>query len=192
VQTDKKEVFLQQQQSFYGPLSWTTRVSRYQKKHSPNHHPNHHPVFISFFHLLWSIGSSLFKLRAWQSSCTTCLHVLFGVPLFLEPEEVFKSPINCLQCCSVLQFNEFSNRQNMIEFACFCDEWPVLVFFADGCAQFSDNVWSDASPAAGQQHLGHGSRQCWPVPCRWKRHQSCMSCVYISYYLYTFLCTAYR
>ena len=28
-----------QQQPFYGPLSGTTRVSRYQKKHSPTHHP---------------------------------------------------------------------------------------------------------------------------------------------------------
>jgi len=26
-------------QSFYGPLSGTTRVSRYQKKHSPTQHP---------------------------------------------------------------------------------------------------------------------------------------------------------
>jgi len=56
-----------QQQSFYGPLSGTTRVSRYQK----THHPDHHPVFISFFHLPRSIASSLFKLRAWQSFCTT-------------------------------------------------------------------------------------------------------------------------
>jgi len=57
-----------QQQSFYGPLSRTTRrtrVSRYQKKHSPTHHPEHHPIFFSFFHLLRS--NSLFKLRAWQS-----------------------------------------------------------------------------------------------------------------------------
>jgi len=52
---------LQQQQPFYGPLSRTTRVSWYQKKHSPTHHPDHHPVFISFFHLLRSIASSLFK-----------------------------------------------------------------------------------------------------------------------------------
>jgi len=29
----------QQQQPFYGPLSGTTQVSRYQKKHSPTHHP---------------------------------------------------------------------------------------------------------------------------------------------------------
>ena len=39
----------------------TTRVSRYQKKHSPTHHPGHHPIFISFFHLPWSTASSLFK-----------------------------------------------------------------------------------------------------------------------------------
>ena len=52
---------------FYGPLSGTTRVSRYQKKHSPTHHPDHHPIFISFFHLPRSIASSLFRLCAWQS-----------------------------------------------------------------------------------------------------------------------------
>ena len=51
------------QQPFYGDLSGTTRVSRYQKKHSPTHHPVHHPVFISFFHLPQSIAFSLFKLH---------------------------------------------------------------------------------------------------------------------------------
>ena len=61
------------------------RVSRYQKKHSPTHHPDHHPVFISFFHLPRFIASSLFKLRAWQSFCTTSFNVLFGLPLGLEP-----------------------------------------------------------------------------------------------------------
>ena len=65
----------QQQQSFYGPLSGTTRVSHYQKKHSPTDHPDHHPIFISFFRLLRSIASSLFKLRAWQSWCTTSFQV---------------------------------------------------------------------------------------------------------------------
>ena len=76
----------QQPEPFYGPLSGTTRVSQYQKKHSPthHHHPDHHPIFISFFHLLRSIASSLFKLRAWQSFCTTSFHVLFGLPLGLE------------------------------------------------------------------------------------------------------------
>ena len=66
----------QLQQPFYIPLSGTTRVSRYQKKHSPTHHPDHHPIFISFFHLPLSISSSLLKLCAWQSFCTTSFHVL--------------------------------------------------------------------------------------------------------------------
>jgi len=75
----------QQQQPFYGPLSGTTRVSRYQKKHSVTHHPDHHWIFISFFHLPRSIAFSLFKLCAWQSFCTSSLHVLFGLPIGLEP-----------------------------------------------------------------------------------------------------------
>jgi len=32
-----------------------------------------------------SASSSVFNLRAWQSFCTTSLHVLFGLPLGLEP-----------------------------------------------------------------------------------------------------------
>ena len=87
-----------QQQLFYGPLSSTTRVSQYQKKHSPTHHLDHRPVFISFFHLR-SIASSLFKLCAWQSFCTTFLHILFGLPLGLEPPPhipYISSPNQCL------------------------------------------------------------------------------------------------
>jgi len=79
----------QQQQPFYGPLSGTTRASRYQKKHSPTHQPDHHPVFISFFHLLRSIAASLFKLRVWQSFCTTYYNILFGLPLGLEPSTLY-------------------------------------------------------------------------------------------------------
>jgi len=103
------------QQPFYSPLSGTTRVSRYQKKHSPTHHPDHHPIFISFFHLPRFIASCLFKLHAWQSFCTTSFHVPFGLLLGLEPstsysihfftESVssFRStcPYHCnLFCCS--------------------------------------------------------------------------------------------
>ena len=65
----------------------------------PTHHPDHHPVFISFFHLLQSIASSLFKLRAWQSFCTTSLHVLFSLPLGQEPSTSYSyisSPNQCL------------------------------------------------------------------------------------------------
>jgi len=79
--------------TFYGPLSGTTRVSWYQKKRSPTHPPDRHPIFISFFHLPRSIASSLFKLRAWQSFCTTSVHVLFGLPLIFH---TFLHPISLL------------------------------------------------------------------------------------------------
>ena len=69
-------------QPFNGLLSGTTRVGRYQKKHSPTHtHPDHRTSFITFLHLQRSMASSLFSLRAWQSSRTTSLQVLFGLPL---------------------------------------------------------------------------------------------------------------
>jgi len=51
-------VVITTQQPFYGPLSGTTRVSQYQKKHSSTHtYPDHQPFFISFLHLLRSIAS---------------------------------------------------------------------------------------------------------------------------------------
>ena len=80
------ENHFQQQQPFNSRLSGTTRVGRYQKKHSPAHtHPGQRPSFITFLHLQWSTASSLFSLRAWQSSRTTSFQVLFGLPLGLEP-----------------------------------------------------------------------------------------------------------
>ena len=45
------------------------------------------------------MASSLFKLRAWQSFCTTSLHVLFGLPLRLDPPlhiPYISSPNQCL------------------------------------------------------------------------------------------------
>ena len=108
-------ILLKQQQLFYGPLSGTTRASQYQKKHSPTHHADHRPIFISFFYR--SIASSLFKLRAWQSFCTTPLHVLFSLPLGLEPFTLYSihfftqsvssfrntCPYHCnLFCCSIM------------------------------------------------------------------------------------------
>jgi len=52
-------------QPFNGLLSGTTRVGRYQKKHSPTHtRPDHRTSFIIFLHLQRSMASSLFSLRA--------------------------------------------------------------------------------------------------------------------------------
>ena len=62
-------------QPFNGLWSGTTRVGRYQKKHSPTHtHPDHWTSFINFIHL-----------HVWQSSRTTSLQVIFGLPLGLGP-----------------------------------------------------------------------------------------------------------
>ena len=66
----------QQQQALYSPLSGTTRVSWNQKKHSSTHHPDHHPIFMSFFHLLRSIASSI-QFAYLAIFCTTSLDVLF-------------------------------------------------------------------------------------------------------------------
>ena len=110
---------------FYSPLSGTTQVSRYQTKHSPTHRPDHHPIFISFFHILWSIASTLFKLRVGQSFCTTSFHVLFGLPLGLEPSAFtlareyvspnVKSSHECVRqqtsiCSHSFSLNVFGNR----------------------------------------------------------------------------------
>ena len=55
--------FLNATQPFHSLLSGTTRVGRYQKKHSPTHtHPDHQTSFINF---LYSTASSLFSLHAW-------------------------------------------------------------------------------------------------------------------------------
>ena len=73
-------------QPFNGLLSRTTLVGRYQKKHWPAHtHPDDRTSFIIFLHLQRSKASSLFSLRAWQSSRTTSLQVLFGLSLGLGP-----------------------------------------------------------------------------------------------------------
>ena len=64
--------------------TYTPRVGRYQKKHSPTRtHPDHRTHFINFLHLLRSIASWVLSLRARQSSLTTSLQVLFGLPLCL-------------------------------------------------------------------------------------------------------------
>ena len=99
-------------QPFNGLLFGTTRVGRYQKKHSPTHtHPDHRTSFITFLHLQRSMASSLFRLRAWRSSRTTSLQVLFGLGpsasysmhFFTQSSSSFRRtcPYQCsLICCN--------------------------------------------------------------------------------------------
>ena len=72
-------------QPFNGRWSGTTRVGRYQKKHSPTHtHPDHRTSFINFLLLLRYIASSVFSLRAWQSSLSTSFQVLLVLDRLLH------------------------------------------------------------------------------------------------------------
>jgi len=100
-------------QPFNGCWSGTTRVGWYQKKHShTNTHPGDRTSFINFLHLLRFIASSVFSLCAWQSSLTTSLQVLFGLPLGLGPSTSYSThffiqsssfrstcPYQCSLCC---------------------------------------------------------------------------------------------
>ena len=81
------------------PFVRATRVSPYQKKHSPTHHPDPDPIFISFFHLPRSIAFFLFKLRAWQSFCTTSpMSSLVYLLVWSPPPHIpyISSPNQCL------------------------------------------------------------------------------------------------
>jgi len=52
----------------------STRLSWYQKKHSPTHtYHGHKSSLICFMHLIRSMASSLFNLHAWQSFSATPL-----------------------------------------------------------------------------------------------------------------------
>jgi len=67
-------------------FSGTTRVSRYQKKHSPTHtYRGHQSSLICFIHLLRSMASSLYNPCTWQSFSTISLQVFFGLPLVWHP-----------------------------------------------------------------------------------------------------------
>lgn len=72
----------QQQRPINGPLSRTTRVSRYLVPYLFGYFPM---SLINFLHLLWSIASSLSLESRWvqQSFSTVSLQVLFGIPLGL-------------------------------------------------------------------------------------------------------------
>jgi len=95
---------------FYGPLSRTTRLSWYQKKHSLTHiYHDHQSSFICFLHLLRSIASFLFNLRAWKSFCTSSIQVLFGLPLGLVPSTSYFIPGTFLHPVIVIATHAYTN-----------------------------------------------------------------------------------
>ena len=90
----QKSIMLNTTTTILWPFVQDYRVSRYQKKHSPTHNPDDHPIFISFFHLPWSIASSVFKLCASQPLSMSSL-VLF---VWSPPPHIpyISSPNQCL------------------------------------------------------------------------------------------------
>ena len=66
-------------QPFNGRWSGTTRFTHSHQSWSSD----------ILYHLLWSTASSVFSLRASQSSLTTSLQVLFGLPLDLGPSTLY-------------------------------------------------------------------------------------------------------
>jgi len=86
--------------TFLWILSGTTRVSRYQKKHSPNEiDPDHQSSFICFLHLLLSMAHlvSIYmpdSLFAQSFSKFTLVHLLVWHPPLHTP--YISSPNHCL------------------------------------------------------------------------------------------------
>jgi len=119
-------------------LSGTTRVGRYRKKHSltPTHtHPDHRTSFINFLPLLRSIASSVFSLRARQSSLTTSLQVLLGLPrclgpstsysvhFFTQSSSSFRSTCpyhHSLFCCNTSAMSSISNLSLSLPYLGIC------------------------------------------------------------------------
>ena len=100
VNIHNKQQQQQQQQPFYGPLSGTTRVSRYQKKHSPTHHPDTssnlyqlfpsttiHSILLVQITNLAIFLHNLFSNPLWSTSWSGALHLIFNT--FLHPISVF-------------------------------------------------------------------------------------------------------
>jgi len=71
-------------QLFYGPLSGTTRVSWYQKKHSPTHLSRSSSNLYQLLPSTMIHGMLPIQFTCLTIFCTTSLQVLFGLPLDLE------------------------------------------------------------------------------------------------------------
>jgi len=83
-------------QRFYGPLSRTTRVSRYQKKHSPTHHPDQllpstmiHSILPVQITCLAIFLHNLSPCPLWSTTWSGALHLIFHT--YLHPISVFFS-----------------------------------------------------------------------------------------------------
>jgi len=138
---------------FYGPFFGTTQVSQYLKKQSSTYtYPDHQSFFICFLHLLWSMASSLFNLRAWQSVCTISLQVFFGLLLGLATSTSYTMHFYTQLLCSFRSTCPY--HRNL--FCCACNLAQisgVLCHFLSFCHHIAaDNV---AAPTELVDMFGH-------------------------------------
>ena len=70
---------------FYGPLSGSTPVSRYKKKHSSTHTPPAHQPSLSASSIYREPWHHPCSFHIFGNLCTTSNDVLFGLPMGLEP-----------------------------------------------------------------------------------------------------------
>jgi len=110
-------------------LSGTTRVSRYQKKHSPTRtYRGHQSSLICFIHVIRFVASSLFNPRAWQSSSTISLiscHFVKWV-LYMTTETV-SSMLELLLLLFHTNVNSNTWRKNPRLVTAQCSPYPQLV-----------------------------------------------------------------
>jgi len=109
--------------------SGTTWVGWYQK--NTHAHPDHRTSFINFLHLLRSIASSVFSLRAWQSSLTTSLQVLFGFPLGFGPSTSYS-------------MHFFTQHHLFAAHAFPC--WLLTEYWAQNKVSYDMQPWNEMSP----------------------------------------------
>jgi len=108
-------------QPFYGPLSGTTQVNQYQKQTFTHTYRDRQSFFICLLHLLWSVASSLFNLRVWDSFCTNSFQVLFGLLNGLAPSTTY---------CMCFFTQSLSSFCNMCPYQCnlFCCSTEIMLY----------------------------------------------------------------
>ena len=94
-------------QLFYGPLSGTTRVSQYQKKHSPTHiYPGHQSSSIYYDHSILPVQFTCLAVFAQSLFKSSLLYLLVWHPPLHTPYVsssnyflLFTTPANAIATC---------------------------------------------------------------------------------------------
>jgi len=110
------------QQPFCGPLSGTTRVSRYQMKHSPTHHPDH-PVWEIKLVADYGATHQLSDVNCFYRMVSLCQDPLFTYVVRKNCEDI---AINVHDKCTVYSHALCEMHATFLTFCCFrCQTCPI-------------------------------------------------------------------